>query len=413
MSRFRSFVLRPSIALPVDQVIFALTNFLPLFVLSRHVGPDEFGELALVFSIVAGITLLLRSWTGIPSLLGHAESTDAAARAAIRVGLVVSLLGASLLFVVLDDQPLMLAVVIVVGAPAAFGADAMRHAYMARANTKALLRLEAVWLVAELVLLALSFVSSESSAFLAAGSWTVGALAALALSRPTTGGKDVLDWYDRVKYEARSLAVDALANFVRNQGFLLAVAAIGGAALAGSYRLGIGILAPATMLIVGWRSHSVVRLRGEDSLSTRLTLITPPLLVGCIGLLAVAVTPSSLKAELAGNTDADALLTALAVVTLLASVDSFFQALLISQRRASVVARTRIVTAAIWIVGVWLVEPFDVGGVRTLVVSVAILSTVCWILAGTFTRADSSLAAAGEPMAIPNFSENPRVSHGR
>ena len=394
---------RPGVGLPLDQMLFAAANFLPLLALGSVMEASDFGLVAVFFTAISGTALLARSWTGIPALLEPQDQESPAVALSLIAGLVFAVVGVIAVLILAAPSPGAYAsVALMAGTPFFFAHDASRHTLMGTGDVRELLQLGLIWLAVESSLLIAALLIAEIRFPAMSIAWTAGAVAAFAFRRPQVTLKRLSQWRAAVGATARPQFADAVLNTLRQQGHVFLLAVVSGLAITGSYRLAIGVFGPATMAVLGWRNHSIVALKsGSISALSKARLWAIPMAIGLTVMIAVVLVPDSLAREISGNTEADGLFRALGFMVFLAPTDSFSQATLIASDRSNVVAKVRVLTAAFWLIPLVVWGPETTAELSYLLILSASLSSALWMLAAFIGRA--SFVSAD--VAVPRPSE--------
>ncbi len=387
---------------PADQVVYALTNLVPLIPLSRSLTATEFGEVALAQSLVVGTAVLGRAYfatplLAVPHTVGVRSPTAAIltrrSMLAAATG-AVALLALSAISALPLPGPAKMAL-LCFGLLAALPVEIRRMSFI-RAGLPALaLVSDLAWLVAEVAVFIVGPLIGISLGTAALASWSVGAIvaaataSALAARIPHTASAPELSntaetdtqqtMLQRLPELGRGFLTEAIFLVARVQGYFFTLALISGSAALGGVRFAFALVAPVNTALAGWRTYATGQFREQEHHTLTPLIAGPPLVVAAGLVLVVAVVPDSWVDAVSGNADAGPYLFYVATAIALSAVDIVVQAFLASREQTNLLWMVRIFEVGAWLISLIVIQPTAAANIGQLLLLAAALSTAVWI----------------------------------
>jgi len=395
-----------AILIPLDQGVYNATNLLPVLPFARLWGEADFGRLALATSLVVGYTVLSRAYFAAPILVAGslkpgrnpALAQELRSMAIAVLGVVALCVVAALKVIPLPD--VMTCLALSFGLPFAAAIDVHRLSYVRRQQAQKALMTDLVWLVVELLAMVAALLLLRGF-FLV--SWSAGAVGAWAMQRVFSARRAEQHGdepsFDPAEFHAlgKGFVADATALVMRVQGYLVALALIAGEVIVGGIRLSMVFIGPFTTFASGWRNHVTNRLRDSDDAGFPPRLAVPPLALAVVMVAAAVAFPRSVLDSLVGKEQLNIFLSFTAAAIGLSSIDTLVQATLMADRKTTLLARTRVVEACLWLAPLLILRPVSSHQTKWLFLTSAVLGTLTWLAVYRWRRR-ASLTSRAEPM---------------
>lgn len=246
----------------VDQAVSSLTNFGISLAVARQATPREFGVFSLAFTLYVTMLWASRSVTTEPFVVRFTAAAPdvhrAAARQAVGASLTLGVVGALVILAVGaggGSSTLPVLAAMAVGLPGLLTQDAYRYVLFAAGQARAATANDALWLLAQVVLvgvlLAAGHASATTLAVVFGGSATMAAVVAAGQAGVAPAPGAWLGWVRAHRDLGLPFFGEVVAVTGMMQVALLAVAATSGAAAIGALRAAMLLLGPLTVLFVG------------------------------------------------------------------------------------------------------------------------------------------------------------------
>jgi O-antigen/teichoic acid export membrane protein len=419
MSGFLRRLARPDVAAVADQGVVSLANFATGVILARSLSQDQFGLYALGLTVILLAVDLQTTVTTTPYMVlsphldreSRAHYLGSTSVHQIWLGLLVAvgLVGVGLFLGISQDSADLGSVLVALGAVVSFilFRDFARRINFAHLKPGAALTLDSVVTVLQLVgLFALAWTDqlTVARAFLIVGvatgvpaaAWVVMGREELKVSRPLVT-RDLRRNWGFGKWLLMSGTLWSLSLYL----YPWILAAVHGTAATGIWAVGVGVVAIANPLLLGYQNHLAPRIMAsyaqEDSSglrkvvtqgSWRFGAIVLPVVVVLIflgGLVAVAIYGDAY----AGN---GWLVGVLAVNLLVSAVAFPYSRGLFAMERADVDFRVNLAAlVSLFAIGVWLVRGWGPLGAAwgmliANIVSTGLRARAFWRLSGRLGR---------------------------
>jgi len=372
--------------LPLDQLVYAATNFLPVLLLAQVSTADSFGRLALSQGFIVALAVLGRAYFGTPLVAQREPISALVLRTRLRQAAVVGAIGLAGMLAMSTASSLPLAdpmdiLMLGAGLPFAFLVEVFRSYFVTVRHELVTLAVDVVWLAAQAATVILGYLVGFQMISVAKILWSVGAaisgLMAILLLSLLQRGKNVRNGSAPSRAVSRGFLVEAALLAARINGYYLILAIVAGYSMQGSIRYAVALTAPVNTAFIGLRTFLTRCAVYRGSLSPRL-------IAGSLGLGVVLVVfgvaiPASVVDAIDGDTSADRVFIYVAAAVALTGIDIIAQSLFAAGQQLTSLRLARVFEVGAWFAAASAGREGEPGRTGAALLMAATASTVMWV----------------------------------